>query len=174
MIDLQSYRYKLENLARKFNLGHLCGCQLTELAKEIRAIDEMKKEQFLALVYLESLLQGFVYTYDKVNYWSYLSLITDKQITICYHGGEIQFRLLLMIPEYDRSFDKDLLAKEVESLSETLLPRWLDLYSLHFGEPAEERLRSGVYNDSDVYRLIREFPFLKGPIETTFSKEESA
>ncbi len=174
MIDLRDYKRKVESLDSRLGLRNLCGCQVKVLSQVITEVEPKARERLLALIYLESLLQGFVYSYDPVHYWDYISMIGGKQITMCYHGDEIQFRLMLMVPQYDSSFDQSVLSSEVQSLGSVLLPKWLDAYGTCFGDNAAQLIKKGVHLDSDVTRLINEFPFLKVPIQTTFGLRESA
>lgn len=159
----------LNKLQAKIDLSNLCTCQLKQLAEAIEFVDYKSKELNLALIYLESLLQGIIYTYDRSNYWSYLEEIGDRKIAMVWHGtADIQFRMILKMPESVPSFEASLVYQATYELAKELLPDWLKAYENQFGQEASNRLKYGVVRDQDIQQLLNEFPFLRIPIETTF------
>ena len=168
-IDLRNYAMKVQRLSETLDLDHLCSCQLTEIAKAIEHISPVGKEEFLAIVYLESLLLGIVYSHDFLNYDNYIEAVGGKRIMMVQHGtAEIQFRMLLLLPQYASSFDQETLNQSLRRIASSLLPLWLERYAVLFGESAKRNLMQRTRHDSDLKRLLDEFPFLKEQFSTTF------
>ncbi|HXH75057.1 MAG TPA: hypothetical protein VNJ08_08835 [Bacteriovoracaceae bacterium] len=171
-INLHKYRSNFDLLSQSLDLDRLCGCQLESFADAVEFVEPDEKEELLGLLYLESLVQGFVYSYDLINFWKYLKVIGDRSINMCYHGGEVQFRLMLLIPEYKPTFDLLKLHDVVHRKGLMYLPLWRDQYAAIFGKSAIERLMMNLSHDADLERLIEEFSCLKAPIRTTFGLED--
>lgn len=153
------------------DLSKLCSCQLVELAACIEAVAGDKKEQVLVSVYIESLIQGIIYTHDHENYWVYLKVIGNRKVTMIYHGSyEVQFRCMLNIPDAATSFEQARLEAELSDLAGSTFSNWIQEYQRIFGSAAAERLKTGIHYDPDIKRLLIDFPFLKVPIDTIFHR----
>jgi hypothetical protein len=162
---LQSF----DKVQARIDLSNLCSCQLIDLAKSLDTIFGNQKEIALVQLYMESLLQGIIYTHDNVNYWSYLKAIGNRKVTMIYHGSyEVQFMMMLKIPEYCATYDQYKIEVGMDIFARQHFCAWAREYEEHFGLEAARRLMRGVAIDADIDRLKSEFPFLKGPLETTF------
>lgn len=153
----------------RVGLSNLCGCQLIHLGNEIAILAGSQKERLLSLIYLESLLQGMVHSYDGFNHGRYLELISRRSVTICYHDGPVQFKLLLRMPGIHKNYSSEVLIEAVKKESMERLPCWKSRYLQEIGQGSFQRLCNGMSNDPDFRDIFDEFSYLKEPLETTFN-----
>jgi hypothetical protein len=167
-----SFINSIDEMNKKIDLTNCCTCQLKEFALAIEHIESANKEQFLAFLYLESLLQGIIFCHDQINYWSYLELIGDRKVVMQWHGSaEVQFQAMLTISSVS-TFKTTEVHRATHVIAEKYFPEWIKTYEEKFGYAASIRLKNGVKTDVDIRKLLETFPFLKGPIETTFGTLE--
>lgn len=171
-VDLSHIKI-LDRVQIKIDLSKLCSCQIVELGTVLEEIS-VDKELLLVSIYIESLLQGIVYTYDRSNYWGYLEIIGNRKVSMIYHGTyEVQFRTMLQIPEYSPSFLKCKIESNLETLTKQLLPQWIRAYEKTFEIDAVRRLNRGVTFDPDIARLKDLYPSFARNLELFFMKEKS-
>ena len=158
-----------DKVQSEIDLSNLCSCQIVDLAVVLENIDADKKELILCCIYVESLIQGIIYTHDIENYGPYQEAIGNRKVAMIYHGTyEVQFRMMLKIPEYRTFFEHLKIEKAIDLITNQLLCKWSRRYQKLFGEEAVQRIRKGVENDPDIERLVNEFHFLKAPLDLTF------
>lgn len=158
-----------DKIQTQIDLSKLCTCQLVSLAKSIEAIASNDKELILAYLYIESLIQGILFSHSNEEYWTYLNLIENRKITMIYHGTyEVQFKMMLKIPEVKRSFDNRKLIECLSDVAYESLSIWMENYRKQFGMEAVGRLSRAVMADQDMDRLFSDYEVLRVPVQTIF------
>lgn len=164
-----SHSLFFDKIQAQIDLSKLCSCQLLDLATTIEKVAGGNKEVVLGLVYMESLIQGIIYTHDYDNYWDYLKVIGNRKVTMIYHGSyEVQFRSMLSIPHSTSSFEQRKLEAGLTNVAESIFIGWAQEYHRNFSSAAVGKLKIGIENDPDIKRLLIDCPFLKVPIDKIF------
>lgn len=158
-----------DKIQTKIDLSKLCSCQMMSLGGFIEEVTGTQKELVLGYLYIESLLQGILFSHSNEEYWTYLKAIENRKVTMIYHGTyEVQFRMMLKMPEYAPTYDQRKLYESISNNAEDWFSLWLQMYENLFGAEAVRRLKFGVRNDPDIHRLVDEYKFLIEPFNTTF------